>query len=108
MNSYRRLNGLSQDKTSGLHMLNNIDDKYNSTEHNTIQIKPNEAVNKENHLWVCWHLQNAAKNNRKYEEIKEGQMVRIMIKQTSLIKHTCQAGQVKHIKLLELIIIIFC
>ena len=48
------------------------------------------------------------KNNRKYSEIVEGDMVRIMIRQTSLIKHTCQAGQVKHIKLLELIIITLC
>ena len=34
--------------------------KYNSTEHSTTQIKPNEAGKKDNHLWVNWHLQNAA------------------------------------------------
>ena len=44
---------------------------YNNTEHYTIEIKPNEAVKPSNHLWVVWHLQNAAKNNRKYEEIKQ-------------------------------------
>ena len=72
--------------------------------HNTIQIEPNEAVKPSNHLWVVWHLQNAARNNKQYEEIKQSDMVRIMIKTTSLINHTSQAGQVKYIKLLELII----
>merc|ERR1711966_309926 len=54
--------------------------KYNSTEHSTIQIKPKEAGEKRNHLWVSWHLQNAAKKNRKYPDIKPGDMVRVQIK----------------------------
>ena len=41
---------------------------YNSTEHSTTQIKPNEAGKKDNHLWVNWHLQNAAKRNRKHPD----------------------------------------
>ena len=59
-------------------MLTHIVDKSN-TLNNTIQIKPNEALRPSNHLWVVWHLQNAANNNRHYEEVKKGQMVRIMI-----------------------------
>ena len=58
---------LNQDKRDCIKHYHNIVDKYNSTEHNTIQIKPNEAVETENHLWVSWHLQNATQNNRKYE-----------------------------------------
>ena len=81
MNLYRRLDGLNQDKNEWVEHVKNIVDKYSNTENSTIQIKPNEAVKPSNHLWVVWHLQNAAKNNRPYEEIKKGDMVRIMIKQ---------------------------
>ena len=115
MKVYRRLDGLKQDNNEWVKHVKHIVEKYNNTVHYTIEIKPNEAVKPSNHLWVAWHLQNAANNNINYEEITTGQMVRIMIcfnkhkrKQTSLIKHTCQAGQVKNIKLLELIIIILC
>ena len=59
----------------------NIVDKYNNTEHSITRIKPNEATLPQNHLGVAWHLQNAAKNSRTYEEITQGYMVRIMIKQ---------------------------
>ena len=60
--------------------------KYNNTENSTIHIKPNEAIRPGNHLWVVWHLQNAAKQNRQYEELKKGDMVRIMIKKDKLDK----------------------
>ena len=60
--------------------------KYNSTEHNTIQISPNDAKKSENHLWVKWHLQNNAKKGRKYKEIKEGDMVRVNIKKGKFAK----------------------
>ena len=81
MNLYRRLDGLNQDKNEWVEHVKNIVDKYSNTENSTIQIKPNEAVKPSNHLWVVWHLQNAAKKNRPYEEIKKGDMVIIMIKQ---------------------------
>ena len=48
---------------------------YNSTEHSVTQIKPTEAGNKENHLWVNLHLQNSAKTNRKHPDIKDCDMV---------------------------------
>ena len=53
---------------------------YNSTEHSVTQIKPNETGKKENHLWVNWHLQNKAKSQREYPDIKDGVMVRFKLK----------------------------
>ena len=54
--------------------------KQISTEHSVTQIKLAEAANKENHLWVNWHLQNNAKSNRQLFELKAGDMVRVHIK----------------------------
>ena len=65
----RRLDALNQDKNEWAKHVKHIVDNYNNTVHSTIEIKPNEAVKPSNHLWVVWHLQNAAKQNRKYEEI---------------------------------------
>ena len=79
-NLYRRLDALKQDKKDWYRHIDNIIKKYNSTEHSTIQIKPKEAGEKRNHLWVSWHLQNNAKRNRKYPDIKPGDMVRVHIK----------------------------
>ena len=79
-NLYRRLDALKQDKKDWYRHIDNIIKKYNSTEHSTIQIKPNEAGKPYNRLWVIWHLQNAAKKNRKYPDIKPGDMVRVHIK----------------------------
>ena len=63
------LDALNQDKSDWIKQYHNIVDKYNNTVHSTIAIQPNEAKLPQNHLWVAWHLHNAAKNNRKYEEI---------------------------------------
>jgi len=79
-NLYRRLDALKQDKTDWTKHISSIITKYNSTEHSTIQIKPNEAGEKRNHLWVNWHLQNTAKKNRKHPDIKDGDMVRFKLK----------------------------
>ena len=70
MNLYRRLDALNQDKNERVKHVKHIVDKYNSTTHPTIEITPNEAVKPSNHLWVAWHLQNAANKNIPYEEIK--------------------------------------
>ena len=80
MNLYRRLDALKQTKKDWYRHIGPIIEKYNSTEHSTIQIKPKEAGEKRNHLWVSWHLQNASKKNRKYPDIKPGDMVRVQIK----------------------------
>ena len=79
-NLYRRLDVLKQTKKDWFRHISDIIKKYNSTEHSTIQIKPNEAGKSINHLWVNWHLQNAAKKNRKYPDIKDGDMVRYKLK----------------------------
>ena len=79
-NLYRRLDALKQDKTEWVKHISSIIKKYNSTEHTTTQTKPNEAGKKENHLWVSWHLQNAAKKNRKHPDIKDGDMFRYKLK----------------------------
>ena len=79
-NLYRRLDALKQTKKDWYRHIGPIIEKYNSTEHSTIQIKPKDAEKKENRLWVNWHLQNNAKRNRKYPDIKPGDMVRVNIK----------------------------
>ena len=55
---------------NGRSMLKHIVTKYDNTSHNTIQIEPNKTKSPSNFLWVAWHLQNTAKNDRKYTEIK--------------------------------------
>ena len=62
-NLYRRLDALNEDKSDWVKHISSIIKKSNSTEHSTTQIKPNAAGKKENHRWVNWHLQNAAKKN---------------------------------------------
>ena len=39
-----------------------------------------KLVIKRNHVWVNWHLQNAAKKNRTHPDIKDGDMVRYKLK----------------------------
>ena len=80
MNLYRRLDALNESKSDWVKHIGPIIKKYNSTEHSTIQIKPNEATKPYNRLWVIWHLQNASKRNRKYPDIKDGDMVRFKLK----------------------------
>ena len=80
LNCYRRLDALNEDKTKWITHKDNIIEKYNSTKHNITQIKPNGAGKKENHVWVTWHLQNAAKKNRKHPDIKDCDMVRYELK----------------------------
>ena len=69
---YRRLDALNEDKSDWVIHISSTIKKCNSTEHSTNQTKPNEAGKKDNHLWVNWHLQNNAKRNRKYPDIKDG------------------------------------
>ena len=79
-NLYRRLDGLKQERKELTKHISSILTKYNITEHSTIEIKPVGAVKSENRLWVNLHLQNAAKKNRPYEKIKQGDLVIIIIK----------------------------
>ena len=54
--------------------------------HSTIEIKPIDAMLPKSHRWVSWHLWNSAKRDINYEEIKKGDMVRIMTKKNKFDK----------------------
>ena len=98
---YRILDGLKQDKSEWVKHVSGIITKYNNTEHNTTKIKPSDAVKKENHVWVNWHLQNNVKKDRKYPKIKEGDMVRVNIKKkVNLVNIMNLIGVQRGIKLL--------
>ena len=85
-NLQRRLDALNQDKSQWIKHVDNIINKYNNTEHSTIKIKPVEAVEKRNHLWVSWHLWDTAKRDRKYPKISKNDYVRIKINQKKTAK----------------------
>ena len=86
MNLYRRLDGSNQDKNEWVKLVKHIVDTNSNTVHSTIEAKPNEAKLSHNHLWVNWHLQNSSKKNRTYEEIQEGDTVRVNIKKGKFSK----------------------
>ena len=46
----------------------------------SIALPKSSLMKLEHHLWVYWHLQNAANNNRKYPDITDGDMVRYKLK----------------------------
>ena len=75
----RRLDGLKQYKSDWIKHVDNMINIFNSTEHNTTKIKPSDAVKKEHHLSVNWHLQNIVKKDRKHPKINEADMVRFNI-----------------------------
>ena len=97
-NLQRRLDVLGQNNNNWTEHVQNILTKYNNTIHSTIEIKPVDAVRPENHLWVSWHLWNSAKRDRKYEEIKPGDYVRVNIKPKSGITkgHHPKYSSTKH------------
>ena len=61
---------------------------YNNTTHSTItiKIKAVDAVKKEHHLFMAWHLWDSAKRDRTYPKIEEGSFVRIEINQKKTAK----------------------
>ena len=83
MNLQRRLDATKESTDEWAKHVKNILTKYNNAIHNTMQIEPNKAKLPGNHLWAVWHLQNAANNNRTYDEIVVGNYVRVNIKPTS-------------------------
>ena len=85
-NLYRRLDSLNENTIKRVtHKYKHIK-QFNSTEHSIIQTKPNEAGKKEHHLWINWHLQNAAEKNRQHPEIKDGDVVRYELKPSIVTK----------------------
>ena len=77
---YMRLDSLNEETTEWITHKDNIRTKkeHNSIEHSITQIKLNGAG--KNHLWVNWHFQNAAKNNRQQPELTDGDMFRFKLK----------------------------
>ena len=71
LNLQRRLDATKESTNEWTKPVSSVINKYNNTVHNTIQIEPNKAKSPSNFLWVAWHLQHAAKQNRKYPEIKQ-------------------------------------
>ena len=86
MNLQRRLDALNELKSEWVKHVKNSVGKYNNTTHSIIEIKHNDAKLPQNHLWVSLHLWNSAKRDRPYEEIKKGDMVRIMMKKNKFDK----------------------
>ena len=70
-NLYRRLDALNQNTNEWAKHVSGIITKYNNTVNSTIDIKPVDAVKKDNHLCVSWHLWNSTRRDIKYEEIKK-------------------------------------
>ena len=64
----------------------NIVYKYNSTEHNTAKIEPLDAVKKENHLWVNWHLQNNVEKTGNTLRLMRVIWLELTFKKISLLK----------------------
>ena len=83
MNLQRRLDATKESTDEWTKHVSNIINTCNNTIHNTMQIEQNKAKSPSNFLWVAWHLQNAAKNNIKYEEHVAGSHVRVNIKPRS-------------------------
>ena len=85
-NLYRRLDGSKQDNSEWVKHVKNIVGQYNNTEHNTTKTKPLDAVKKENHLWVSWHLQNNAKNTGNTLRLMRVVWLELMLKRINLLK----------------------
>ena len=79
MNLQRRLDATKESTDDWAKHVKHIVTKYSNVIHNTLQIEPNKAKSPSNFLRVAWHSQNAAKRNRKYEEIVAGNYVRVNI-----------------------------
>ena len=61
-------------------MLPHVLKKYNSTEHSSTKLSPNQAHDDKNHMDVKVNLTRREKNTRKYVEIKENDTVKIFTK----------------------------
>ena len=79
MNLQRRLDATKESTDDWAKHVKHIVTKYSNVIYNTLQIEPNKAKSPSNFLRVAWHSQNAAKRNRKYEEIVAGNYVRVNI-----------------------------
>ena len=85
-NIQTRLDAMGLDRDKWVSQLEPIINKYNNTEHRTIQMTPNQAKKEGNKLMVSFNLWNNAKRNRKYPDLKVGDDVRVAIKKDSKTK----------------------
>ena len=58
----------------------------NKNEHSTINMTPAEATKEDNHLDVKLNLEMKAKRDRRYPEVKIGDLVKIMLKYNKMRK----------------------
>ena len=71
-NIQTRLDAMGLDRDKWVSQLEPIINKYNNTEHRTIQMTPNQAKKEGNKLMVSFNLWNNAERNRKYPDLKSG------------------------------------
>jgi hypothetical protein len=60
--------------------LDAVVNKYNNTNHRTIDMTPNEAKKSGNQMMVSFNLWNKAKRSRTYPDLKKDDEVRVMNK----------------------------
>ena len=85
---HTRLAGMKLDKDKWVDVLDAVLTKYNLTKHETTEMKPVDAKKDSNKFAVWWNLHNKAKKERKYPNLKVGDIVRTMIKKTTFRKQT--------------------
>ena len=83
---HKILEGLEITKEKWVDILPSVLRKYNSMEHSTTGLAPNEAVKPSNHMVVWLNISKRATYNRKYEPIKVGDKVRTYVKPKSMKK----------------------
>ena len=64
------LEGLELDEERWVDMLQQVLNKYNSTQHSTIGMSPNDAKNNDNHIQVWLNIRSKAIVSRKYPPLK--------------------------------------
>ena len=87
-NIHRRLTAMGLDTDKWTSQLEAVVNKYNSTEHTTIKMSPNEARKEGNKLTVSYNIWDKAKRDRKYPELKVGDDVRVMLRKDNKTKGT--------------------
>ena len=83
---HKRWEGLEIAKEKWIEILPSVLRKYNSTEHSTTGLAPNEAVKPSNHMVVWLNISKRAPYNRKYEPIRVGDKVRTYVKPKNMKK----------------------
>ena len=83
---YTRLEAKSDDTDKWTLELLHVLRKYNTTQHRTTELTPEEARQDKNRLTVFMNIALKAKHNRKYPPIKSGSTVRVLLKPSTFKK----------------------